>query len=173
TRTLMLIPDLDLITKDADARWYMDLDAPNNLLVLGMSRTRVSEHVLFEKVKGASYPPGTLRIGFFLKMGEADQAVFNPWRLVLQFLWDRWGHMQFRHSIYEEVHLDHYVSHAYEWAFRHWKDTVWQEFEWDGRNVGAAVFIADVSQSPNYPGVPNERESRSVWNQAWFSSLRS
>ncbi|MGG4102473.1 hypothetical protein AAXB25_00980 [Paenibacillus lautus] len=173
TRTLMLIPDLDLITKDADAHWYMDLDAPNNLLVLGMSRTRVSEHVLFEKVNGASYPPGTIRIGFFLKMVEADQAVFNPWRLVLQFLWDRWGHTQFRHSIYEEVHLDHNVRHAYEWAFRHWKDTVWQEFEWDGRNVGAAVFIADVSQSPNYPGVPNERESRSVWNQAWFSSLRS
>ena len=85
TKTLMLIPDLDLITKDADARWYMDLDAPNNQLVLGMSRTRVSEHVLFEKVNGASYPSGTIRFGFYLKMADHDQAGLNPWRSLLQF----------------------------------------------------------------------------------------
>lgn len=31
----------------------------------------------------------------------------------------------------------------------------------------------NVTQSPNYPGEINEREFRSIWNQAWFSSLRS
>jgi hypothetical protein len=31
----------------------------------------------------------------------------------------------------------------------------------------------NVTQSPDYPGKVNEREFRSVWNQAWFSSLRS
>lgn len=173
TRMLMLMPDLDLIEKDADVRWYMDLDAPNNRLVLGMSRTRVSDHVLFEKEKGAAYSPGTVSIGFYLIMVEDDQAGWNPWRPVLQFLWERWGRGQFRKGIRDGVRLDRYVKHAYDWAFCHWKDTVWQEFEWDGQQVGAPVFIADVSQSPNYPGVPNERESRSIWNQAWFSSLRS
>lgn len=39
--------------------------------------------------------------------------------------------------------------------------------------MGAPVFIVNVTQSPNYPGEINEREFRSIWNQAWFSSLRS
>lgn len=173
TRLLTLIPDLDLIAKDADARWYLDLDAPNNQFVLGMSRTRVSDHVLFEKVEGAAYSPGTFCIGFYLMTLEDDQAALNPWRPVLQFLWERWGHSRLRQGIHDRAPLEHYVKHAYDWAFRHWKDSVWQEFEWNGLKVGAPVFIADVSQSPNYPGVPNERESRSIWNQAWFSSLRS
>lgn len=34
-------------------------------------------------------------------------------------------------------------------------------------------IIVNVTQSPNYPGEINEREFRSIWNQAWFSSLRS
>jgi hypothetical protein len=50
---------------------------------------------------------------------------------------------------------------------------VWQEFELDGKRVGAPVFIVNQTQSPNYPGEVNEREFRSIWNQAWFSSLRS
>jgi len=44
---------------------------------------------------------------------------------------------------------------------------------WNGKQVGAPVFIVNVTQSPNYPGRISEREFRSVWNQAWFSSLRS
>lgn len=39
--------------------------------------------------------------------------------------------------------------------------------------MGAPVFIVNTTQSPNYPGEVNEREFRSIWNQAWFSSLRS
>jgi len=50
---------------------------------------------------------------------------------------------------------------------------VWQEFEIGGQKVGAPAFIVNVTQSPNYAGEVNEREFRSVWNQAWFSSLRS
>lgn len=54
-----------------------------------------------------------------------------------------------------------------------WSENVWQQFELDGNKVGAPVFIVNVTQSPNYPGEINEREFRSIWNQAWFSSLRS
>lgn len=39
--------------------------------------------------------------------------------------------------------------------------------------MGAPVFIVNVTQSPNYPYEVDEREFRSIWNQAWFSSLRS
>ena len=66
-----------------------------------------------------------------------------------------------------------YVKHTYKWAFDGWKKSVWQEFDLNGKKAGAPVFIVDVTQSPNYKGVRNEREFRSIWNQAWFSSLRS
>lgn len=65
--------------------------------------------------------------------------------------------------------LEPYVEHTYNWAFNTWKDSIWQEFEWNGKKVGTPVFIVNVTQSPNYPGRISEREFRSVWNQAWFS----
>lgn len=173
TRTLILVPDLDLLTEGGSARWYLDLDAERNMLTLGMSRYRVKEHVLFERAPGASYPPGDVRIGFYLMTFEDPRTTANPWRPVLDFLWKGWGSEAFRDGAPRVGPLENYVRHTYDWAFRHWKETVWQEFELEGRRVGAPVFIADVSQSPNYPGLPSEREARSIWNQAWFSSLRS
>jgi hypothetical protein len=50
---------------------------------------------------------------------------------------------------------------------------VWQEFSLNGKQVGAPVFIVNVTQSPNYKGQAKAREIKSIWNQAWFSSLRS
>ncbi|MBP8909920.1 MAG: hypothetical protein KBI32_00270 [Phycisphaerae bacterium] len=34
-------------------------------------------------------------------------------------------------------------------------------------------FIVNTSQSPNYPGPWYQRGFLSIWNQAWFSCLRS
>lgn len=72
-----------------------------------------------------------------------------------------------------DTNLERYVEHTYNWAFNTWSESVWQEFSLNGKRVGAPVFIVNVTQSPNYPGEVNEREFRSIWNQAWFSSLRS
>ena len=65
-----------------------------------------------------------------------------------------------------------YVEHTYAWAFDTWEKAVWQEFALGDKTVGAPVFIVNQTQSPNHPGPVDEREFRSVWNQAWFSSLR-
>jgi hypothetical protein len=69
--------------------------------------------------------------------------------------------------------MEPYVAHTYNWAFNTWKEAVWQEFALDGKRVGAPVFIVNYTQSPNYPGEVDEREFRSIWNQAWFNSFRS
>lgn len=173
-RTLILIPDLDLLTADIPVRWYMDLDAPRNTLTLGMSDSGPEEHVLFVRRPGARYPAGTVRIGFYLMTFENDAAIAaNPWRPVLELLWQRWGSPAFRTGAPETAPPDRYVERIYDWAFKYWQDAVWQEFDLAGRQGGACVFIVDASQSPNYPGPPSEREPRSIWNQAWFSSLRS
>ncbi|CAH0120663.1 hypothetical protein PAE9249_03184 [Paenibacillus sp. CECT 9249] len=169
---LAVIPDLDLLAAGTPVRWYMDMDAGRNMLTLGMSNYKVTEHVLFEKAEGAVYPPGEVRIGFYIMKCDLD-SIANPWRPVLAFLWDRWGGKLFRQGAPKVAPLERYVEHTYRWAFENWADSVWQEFELDGVKVGAPAFIVDVSQSPNYPGIPSEREARSIWNQAWFNSLRS
>ncbi len=172
-RTLIFIPDVDLIAENQQSRWYMDFDAPANTYIFGMSNSAVTDHVLFSRAPGAKYSPGKMRFGFYVLFFNDKQTQYNPFRPILSFFWDRWGK-----SEYEKLDLSpslfmKYSERTYDWAFGSWKNVVWQQFKVEGHQVGAPVFIVNVTQSPNYPGRISEREFRSVWNQAWFNSLRS
>ncbi|MGI6073586.1 MAG: hypothetical protein ACOYEA_02950 [Fermentimonas sp.] len=170
---LVLIPDLDIMKEGTPIRWYMDIDAPRNMLVIGMSNSRVDNHVLFRREPGAIYESGKVKVGFYLLSYENEDNVLNPFRAILDFLWDRWGHDLYLSGNPVDVDLEKYVEHTYNWAFNSWAESVWQEFELDGVTVGAPTFIVNTTQSPNYKGEIDEREFRSIWNQVWFSSLRS
>lgn len=172
-KVLMLIPDLDIMKKGTPVSWYMDLDAQKNKMTLGMSKSRVSDHVLFERTSGATYPAGKVEVGFYLMLYTDTETITNPFRRPLEFMWNKWGHDLYAEGNPLHSNLLPFVQHTYNWAFNSWKSSVWQEFTLNGKRVGAPVFIVNVTQSPNYPGEINEREFRSVWNQAWFSSLRS
>ena len=63
-QTLILIPDLDIMQKGTPVRWYMDMDASSNTLILGMCNNHVFEHVLFERDQETTYPKGDIEIGF-------------------------------------------------------------------------------------------------------------
>lgn len=172
-QVIALIPDLNILQKGSPVRWYLDLDAGTNTLTLGMSDSRVVDHVLFERTDGAGYPNGKVEIGFYL-LHYADKAsLADPFRKPLEFLWKNWGSETYRTGNPIRGDLEPYIKHTYDWAFKNWSESVWQEFEIEGRKVGAPTFIVNVTQSPNYPSEVNEREFRSIWNQAWFSSLRS
>jgi hypothetical protein len=173
SKYVALIPDIDIMSKGTPVRWYMDVNAETNQLILGMSSSKVGEHVLYERVPGAVYPPGEVQVGFYLFMTDNPSVANNPWRPVLEFLWKSWGSPLFQQGAPLNLSLEPFVQYAYQWAFESWEERVWQEFELNGKKVGAPAFIVNVSQSPNYPGPVNEREVRSIWNQAWFSSLRS
>ena len=171
-RQLVIIPDLEKI-KTSTVPWYMDLDAKNETLVIGASKSQVPEHVLFTRDSGMVVSPPMFDFGFYIMVNDDKESLQDPWRKPLAFLWKNWGK-----SLYEKGEpikggLETYVKHTYTWAFDTWKKSVWQEFSLKGKKVGAPVFIVNFTQSPNYPGQVNEREFRSIWNQAWFSSLRS
>jgi len=173
-KQIVIIPDLDILKKGSPAEWYMDMDAPRNKLTLGMSRSRVKEHVLFVRQPGAVYPSGKIEYGFYIMVANDQENIFNPWRKPGAFFWEKWGLPLFNA---EEplLHKDlgSYATQTYNWAFNTWKKSVWQDISLNGKEMGAPVFIVNVTQSPNYNGIVNEREFRSVWNQAWFNSLRS
>jgi len=172
-KLVALIPDLDIMSKDTYVRWYLDLNAVENKLTLGMSDYQVTEHVLYQRKPGAVYPKGKIEIGFYLMIYDSQEQIANPFRPVLHFLWDNWGRKLYKLGLPLKANLDCYVDYTYQWAFKNWVKNIWQEFEIEGKRVGAPDFIVNVTQSPNYDGPVNERETRSIWNQAWFSSLRS
>src|SRR5690606_18583385 len=110
---------------------------------------------------------------FYILIDDEPEAILNPFRNVAALLWEEWGEEEFKTLVSGYADLEKYVERTYDWAFDHWKESIWQKFKLNGKEVGAPVFIVNVTQSPNYPGEINEREFRSIWNQAWFSSFRS
>lgn len=172
-RQLTIIPDLELLNTTRARDWYMDMDAQKNRITLGRSLAAVPEHVLFARKKGNRLPPGKFEFSFYVMAHNDAASLGNPFRRPVDFFWEHWGAKLFAKGEPVKGNMEPYVAHTYNWAFNTWERHVWQAFQLNGVNVGAPVFIVNVTQSPNYPGIVNEREFRSVWNQAWFSSLRS
>lgn len=172
SRVFMVLPDLECLKK-AQNRWFLDLDAEKQELYLGISECEVPEHVLFRRKGGNVFPAGEFAFGFYVYESRAEADILNPFRFVLSFYWEKEGKPLFEAGAPAHAPLLQYCQRTYGWAFDSWKETVWQEFELNGTTVGAPAFIVNYTQSPNYPGLPTWRERLSVWNQAWFHSLRS
>lgn len=174
SKTISIVPDLSLLANNKGVPWYMDMDARQNALIVGMAKSKVKEHVLYTKDTSAVFPEGKTEIGFYCIVSDKKEDIENPFASTRKFMWEKWGAPLFAAG--EPLHqknLEPYVEQTYNWAFNNWRNVVWQEFELNGTPVGAPVFIVNYTQSPNYPGEVNEREFRSIWNQAWFNSLRS
>ena len=169
----VVVPDLDLCGRNSDTPWFLDFDAPARTMWAGLSKTTVKGHVGFAKAPGMEAGPGTVALGFYITAYRDSGDPVNPWGRVSRMLWNRWGNPLYRRGEPSRIPLDTYVRHTYRWAFDTWSEPVWQEFEIEGTRVGAPAFIVNVTQSPNYPHEQSLREFLSIWNQAWFSSLRS
>jgi hypothetical protein len=169
-RVVWLIPDVACVD-DGPVRTWIDQDAPRNTWTIGRSHTAVDGHVLFKRSPGAVFGRET-RVGFYLRCSTRAEEIGNPFRAACAFWWERFGSTLLKRGEPIAGDLRPFVEHTYAWAMDRWPE-VWQEFELDGRRVGGPTFIVHVSQSPSYTGPVREREFRSIWNQCWFSSLRS
>jgi hypothetical protein len=171
--TFAVVPDLDIVGQLPENPWFMDYDATQRKMWLGLVRTDIPDHVLFKKASGMKIGAGNLEIGFYVTAYHDDSEVRDPWEKSSCFLWKRWGRPLYAKGQPISSPLQKYVRRTYDWAFEGWGDFVWQEFDLGSVRVGAPQFIVNISQSPNYPGQWYQREFLSIWNQAWFSSLRS
>lgn len=169
-QTWILIPDHKTLEKQSVPS-YLDINSEEGKMMLGLSNSKVVDHVLYKKKRGTVWGKGNTEIAFYIMLTK--KPLENPFRFILSFYWENFGRKE--DIFFKEKNLDllPYVKHTYDWAFEYWKDVVWQEFMINGQQVGAPVFIVTTTQSPNYHGVKKEREVCSIWNQAWFCSLRS
>jgi len=170
---LVIVPELEIVGKSETNPWFMDYDAPARKMWLGMTRTSIPAHVLYKKKPGMVFDRGAVELGFFISVYRDEDTPCNPWGRVSRFLWERYARPLYAQGEPVRVPMDTYVNHTYNWAFKTWENAVWQEFELNGKRVGGPAFIVNVSQSPNYPGEYDLREFLSIWNQAWFSTLRA
>lgn len=179
-RMLALIPDLDDVreVQRQGCRVWLDYDHPHRTLQVAAGAYRVGPfHVAYQPMP-LTYAGQWVRLRLHLLVSEKREDIHNPYGLVAQWLWKRWGHTGYVAGGSQRAPFAVYSAHVVNWAFapepKGWGDTVWQRFQLGGQEAGAPAFIVDVAQHPSIPMEKRRwREQRSVWNQAWFSTQRA
>lgn len=168
-KTVLLVPDVGDL-KEGDVPAFLDWNAPERTLTFGRQAARPVGHVLFQGEETSRFT-GEISLSFFLY--TADTALINPHRKVLSLLWQRFGHSDAERAYRNRPDYTVFSERTYRWAYENWRESCFREFERDGKKVGAPMMIASAWQSPNHHGEKTQLERVAIWNQAWFSSLRS
>lgn len=193
-QAVALIPDLDhLESTPVRLPAVMDLDRrrpEGGELYYGYTPYRpANRHVYFEPDDQGVIEAheGRIVLRYELLQAPVSKPQASLER-VSRYLWERYGKARTAEQVLQQVEsgssslddrmvqfapFETYATYAYDWAFDRWKDVCWHEFELDGKRVGSVVFIVTAEQSPGYGKPTGWREVKSIWNQAWFSSLRS
>ena len=170
-RHYSVVPDLDLCRGDRERLDYLDVDAGPNHIVIGRCRQSVPLHVLYRKEPGMVVGPGVERIAFLVH-GHVDRDVpSNPFGPAAAMLWRRHARPLVAAGEPWTAPLEKHVEETYAWLDA-WQDRIWHEFSMGGRDVGGAQLLLDLSWSRGFPGAPIPIRFE-IWNQAWFSALRS
>ncbi|HLU22714.1 MAG TPA: hypothetical protein VKZ77_09560 [Bacillaceae bacterium] len=171
-----LVPDLDFLDKNRNAPHVMDYVEPDRSLFYGLGHYEKIFHVYHRRIdKPIAVEKGQLLFRFYLVQWQGVSEKRNYTR-VTDFLWERFAKKRMVQASTEKdalKELELYVDYTYDWAFNRWEPIVWQEFDLDGQKVGGSVFIVRAAQTPGLGNEDSWREKKSIWNQAWFSSLRS
>ncbi|MBW8351762.1 pectate lyase [Bacillus sp. IITD106] len=173
-----LVPDLDFIDGSRIAPHMMDYVEPERKLFYGLGNYEKTKHV-YHKItnRPINVEHGQVLFRFYLVQWQdvKETRNFSP---VTDFLWERFGEKRMMQNRRKQIgeslkSLEVYANHTYDWAFNRWEPIVWQEFQLGKKDVGGCVFIVRAAQTPGLGQEDSWREKKSIWNQAWFSSLRS
>jgi hypothetical protein len=171
---LALLPDLDDVARADGWRAWLDYDHPRGRVVLAAGAYDAQGHVFYTRQKlGCRSQAVKLRLHVVSSSRPADLQ--NPYRMAARWLWRRWGRAAHLRGGTQRAPLSRYARWVVRWAFspEGWGETVWQSFQLGGEQLGAPVFIVDVTRHPSVPPAERRwREPRSIWNQAWFSTQR-
>ncbi len=176
---LALVPDLDFMNEHRTVPHFFDYVEPERRLYYGIGHYEKTGHVYHRRLeKPFSVNHGQPLFRFYIIRWDRLQGKRN-FIPVAEFLWSRFAKERMmptdagNHFAHLLKDLEVYAKHTYNWAFNRWEEVVWQEFELMQKPVGGCVFIVRATQAPGTDEENQWREKKSLWNQAWFSSLRS
>ncbi|MBB6637448.1 hypothetical protein [Cohnella thailandensis] len=178
-RMTALVPDLRSVERDRALPHVMDYVKQGHRVLYGLCDYEETGHV-YHRLAPRSVPIGAESDGeisarFYLASWRKEPGGrARDLRRVERLLWELFGEERMGdfHSLHPHK-WETYVRHAYGWAFDRWQDVTWQQFELDGREVGGVAFLVTAPQKPGLGSEEKWREPKSLWNQAWFSGLRS
>lgn len=168
-----LVPDLDFIESGRVTPHFMDYVDPERTLFYGIGHYEKTKHVYFKRIEESFHvKQGETLFRFHLVEWEEFKGSRN-FLPVTEYLWENFAEKRMGQTESSLKDIESYAKYTYNWAFHNWENVVWNEFELEQKNVGGCVFIVRGAQSPGMGQEDNWREKKSLWNQAWFSSLRS
>lgn len=174
---LYLIPDVNYINDKRDTPYVMDYVKPESQMYFGVANYIKIPHVYheFTNENFVVEPEEVLARFYFYERKSSNE---RDLRFANKLLWKLFGEdnlASFNKTDFTQKinKLSIYQEYAYEWAFDHWKSIVWNDFTMNGVPVGGCTAIVKGTQSPGEGRENNWREDQSIWNQAWFSQVRS
>ena len=174
---LALIPDLQALSKERVIPHVMDYVLDGNELYYGLSHYQETGHVYYKLDPQSHVISKTVSLRFYIvtwdKSAYEDKRDFRP---VEAFIWESFASQQMKLAESPQQvlsSLEIYPRYTYEWALDRWHDVCWQQFKIGEQEVGGVVFLVTAKQKPGQGKEDSWREPKSLWNQAWFCSLRS
>jgi hypothetical protein len=175
-KQFVLFPDIDHLETDRNVPHVMDCVEVDREMFYGLCQYEKTGHVYHRRSGQPIVIHQAQTLFSFYLVEWAAVAEDRRYTVVSEWIWNRFAKPRMKtnnEAIAPLEELTSYVDHTYDWAFRRWEDIVWQSFELNGREVGGTVFIVRAIQAPGFGQEESWREKKSVWNQAWFCSLRS
>ncbi|GAB2572271.1 hypothetical protein [Gracilibacillus alcaliphilus] len=179
-RMCTLVPDLHDIKENRVIPHVMDYVQQGHYFMYGLSNYEATGHVYYRIRPRENKVGNEITFQFYLvQWKKRKTGSKRDYRPLEKYLWEKFACNE---SLVKEVGenpsvslqaLEPYVRHTYNWSFHHWASVCWQEFDQKGSRVGSHVFIVTANQKPGKGSEEVWREKKSIWNQAWFSSIRS
>jgi hypothetical protein len=164
-KSIILIPDLKLLTKNRAAPYYLSLQYTNNSIDMhyGISAYHVVPHQYYEKSNMSFLFAGKLQMGFYLLIPKTTSPL-AVLRLTNSFLWRQVATKYTSSVLPQTVSFARYAKVGYDMALEHfWVDA--------GKGKGG------ITLSTHYDSATKEYRGRffknDLWYQSWFNNLRT
>lgn len=163
-----LIPDLELLTKNRPAPYYMDMrftenEAPE--IIYGISNYQVEPHQYYSKNKKAfNVDNGKLHIGFYLFINQRCSKN-ELLRGINGFLWEKFGTSYIHRYEPQTVLLPKYATYGYNMALENlWINTNYP----NSGGITLSTYFDKENQKWGGRYFPDD-----LWFHSWFNNLRT
>lgn len=168
-----LIPDLEFMNNSKRYKTVMDMNVNPLSVYFGVSDYIKEKHVYHKLTGNQFYVEKDSEVAsFYLVKGpiKKERTLTDAIHLIdILFA----NHFLDLTSEIKNYPFESMENYGIQWATKNWNDILWNDIKINNDQVGGFSFIVTGYQSPNFKEQADWREPQSIWNQAWFSDVRT